>query len=296
LVAISQELSSSLDLGHLTPIIFANLRRITNYDYAVLALLEAEGRSLRMHAVDPLPSCEPLVAEGRTIPLEQAISAQAIATRNITYLSQEDLDRMNTALANKIRGAGVQSICCVPLFSGNQALGTLSCGSQRENAFRPQDAEYLLQVASQLAAAIHNARAYREIDQLKDRLAQEKRYLENEIRSELRIDEIVGNSSALKRVLEHAAIVGDTDSTVLITGETGTGKEQVARAIHSMSRRKDRNFIKLNCAAIPTGLLESELFGHEKGAFTGAVSPKVGRLELADKGTLFLDEVEDIPL
>ena len=120
--------------------------------------------------------------------------------------------------------------------------------------------------------------------------------MENEIRSENQFDEIVGNSPGLKRVLDHAAIVADTDSTVLITGETGTGKERIARAIHGMSRRKDRNFIKLNCAAIPTGLLESELFGHEKGAFTGAVSQKMGRLELADKGTLFLDEVGEIPL
>ncbi|MBZ5550428.1 MAG: sigma 54-interacting transcriptional regulator [Acidobacteriia bacterium] len=296
LVAISQELTSSLDLERLAPIIFTNLRRIMNYDYAVLALLEADNRSLRIHGVDPLPGCEPLVSEGQSIPLERAVSGQAIATRNITFLNEADLERMGTALAYTIRGAGVQSICCVPLFSGSQALGTLNCGSKRKNAFRPQDAEYLLQVASQIAAAIHNARAYREIDQLKDRLAQEKRYLENEISSEFRVGETIGNSSVLKRVLDHAAIVADTDSTVLITGETGTGKERVARSIHSMSRRKDRNFIKLNCAAIPTGLLESELFGHEKGAFTGAVSQKVGRLELADKGTLFLDEVGEIPL
>ena len=130
----------------------------------------------------------------------------------------------------------------------------------------------------------------------KDRLAQEKRYLEYEIRSANRADDIVGSSPALKRVLDYAAIVADTDSTVLITGETGTGKERIARLIHGMSRRKDRSFIKLNCAAIPTGLLESELFGHEKGAFTGAVSQKLGRLELADKGTLLLDEIGEIPL
>ncbi|MBZ5657130.1 MAG: sigma 54-interacting transcriptional regulator [Acidobacteriia bacterium] len=296
LIAISQELSASLNLERLAPIIFTNLRRITNYDYAVLAMLEPGNRSLRIHAVDPIADCEPLVSEGQNIPLERALSAQAIATRNIIFLNAEDLDRLGTAIANKVRDAGVQSVCCVPLFSGSQALGALSCGSKRRNAFRPQDAEYLLQVAGQIAAALHNARAYREIDQLKDRLAQEKRYLEGEISSELRLDETIGNSGALKRVLDHAAIVADTDSNVLITGETGTGKERVARSIHSMSRRRDRNFIKLNCAAIPTGLLESELFGHEKGAFTGAVSQKVGRLELADKGTLFLDEVGEIPL
>jgi formate hydrogenlyase transcriptional activator len=165
-----------------------------------------------------------------------------------------------------------------------------------ENAFGPLEVEYLQQVANQIAAALQNAHAYREIAQLKERLTQEKRYLEYEIRSANRPDDIVGNSPAIKRVLDYAAIVADTDSTVLITGETGTGKERIARLIHSMSRRKDRNFIKLNCAAIPTGLLESELFGHEKGAFTGAVSQKLGRLELADKGTLLLDEIGEIPL
>jgi len=164
------------------------------------------------------------------------------------------------------------------------------------NAFSPARVEYLQQVANQIAAALQNVHAYREIAELKDRLAHEKRYLEYEIRSAHESDDIVGTSAALKRLLDHAAIVADTDSTVLISGETGTGKERIARLIHSMSHRKDRSFIKLNCAAIPTGLLESELFGHEKGAFTGAVSQKVGRLELADKGTLFLDEVGEIPL
>jgi len=296
LVAISQELGSSLDLGRLTPIIFAHLRRITSYNYAVLGLLEADGRSLRVHAMDPLPDSEPPLSEARTVLLEEALSAEALATRTITFLGDEDLDRLAIDVADAVRDAGVLSICCVPLFYGSQALGTLNFASKSKHAFRREDAEYLLQVASQVAAAIHNANAYHEIAQLKDRLAQEKHYLENEIRSELHFDEIVGNSAALKRVLDHAAIVADTDSTVLVTGETGTGKERVARSVHSMSRRKDRNFIKLNCAAIPTGLLESELFGHERGAFTGAVSQKVGRLELADKGTLFLDEVGEIPL
>ena len=192
--------------------------------------------------------------------------------------------------------AAFNSLINVPLLAGDRAWGSLNLGSMQKDAFSAADAEYLQQVANLIAAAIRNASAYREVAQLKDRLAREKRYLEGEIRSEMRWDEIVGSSPALKRVLDYASIVATTDSTVLITGETGTGKERVARAIHSMSRRKDRSFIKLNCAAIPTGLLESELFGHEKGAFTGAVSQKVGRLELADKGTLFLDEIGEIAL
>ena len=150
--------------------------------------------------------------------------------------------------------------------------------------------------AGQLAIAIENALAYREIAELKDKLAQEKLYLEDEIRGELDFEGIVGQSSALRHVLNLVETVAPSDSTVLLLGETGTGKELIARAIHERSRRKDRTFVKLNCAAIPTGLLESELFGHERGAFTGAIAQKIGRLELADQGTLFLDEVGDIPI
>jgi formate hydrogenlyase transcriptional activator len=152
-----------------------------------------------------------------------------------------------------------------------------------------------MQAGGQIAIAIENALAFRQISELKDKLAQEKLYLEDEIRSDMNFEQIVGNSPALKRVLQLVETVAPSDSTVLLLGETGTGKELIARAIHDRSRRKDRTFVKLNCAAIPTGLLESELFGHEKGAFTGAVMQKIGRLELADQGTLFLDEVGDIP-
>ena len=231
-----------------------------------------------------------------SVPLEQTISARAIQTRNVTFLTAGDLHDMNEPLAKAMYEGGVRSVCSVPLVAGNRIWGALNPNSVIENAFGPSEVEYLQQVANQIAAALQNAHAYGEIAQLKDRLAQEKRYLEYEIRSANRSEDIVGASPALKRVLDYAAIVADTGSTVLITGETGTGKERIARVIHSMSRRKDRNFIKVNCAAIPTGLLESELFGHEKGAFTGAVSQKIGRLELADKGTLLLDEVGEIPL
>jgi formate hydrogenlyase transcriptional activator len=175
-------------------------------------------------------------------------------------------------------------------------LGTLNFGSTRPNAFQAENLELFSQIAAQVAGALENERAYREIEQLKNRLAAEKQYLESEIRTELNFDEIIGDSPALKKALDPVPIVADSDATVLILGETGTGKELVARAIHRMSRRKERNFIKVNCAAIPTGLLESELFGHEKGAFTGAVRQKIGRMELADHGTLFLDEVGEIPL
>ena len=293
-VAISRELSSSLELEKLLPVILSSVRSIARYDRAVLSLLDEDGKNVHLYG-DAL-EWESFLNHGNTVPLEQSLSAQAIQTRNIAFLTASDLHDMTEPLARAMYEGGVRSVCSVPLVAGNRIWGALNPSSMIENAFGPSEVEYLQQVANQIAAALHNAHAYREIAQLKERLTQEKRYLEGEIRSTNRSDDIVGNSPALKRVLDSAAIVAGTDSTVLITGETGTGKERIARLIHSMSGRKDRNFIKLNCAAIPTGLLESELFGHEKGAFTGAVSQKVGRLELADKGTLLLDEIGEIPL
>jgi formate hydrogenlyase transcriptional activator len=294
LVAISRELSSSLDLEKLLPAILSSLRGIARYDRAVLSLLDEEGQNV-YHYGDVL-EWEPLVNHGTMVPVEQSLSAQAIQTRNVAFFSARDLRDMKVPLTQAMYEIGIRSVCSVPLIAGDRTWGALNTSSLADNAFGSPEVEYLQQVANQVAAAVQNAHAYREIAQLKDRLAQEKRYLEYEIRSANRTDDIVGSSPALKRVLDYAAIVADTDSTVLITGETGTGKERIARLIHGMSRRKDRNFIKVNCAAIPTGLLESELFGHEKGAFTGAISQKLGRLELADKGTLLLDEIGEIPL
>jgi formate hydrogenlyase transcriptional activator len=182
------------------------------------------------------------------------------------------------------------------MTSHGQVLGTLSVGSLREAAFSEEDARVLTQVTNQIAIAVENALAYREIAELKDQLSEEKLYLQDEIRSEHNFEEIIGQSPALKRILKQVETVAPTDSTVLILGETGTGKELFARAIHNLSSRRDRTLVKVNCAAIPTGLLESELFGHEKGAFTGAVAQRIGRFELANHGTIFLDEVGDIPL
>ena len=294
LVAISRELSSSLELEKLLPVILSSVRGIARYDRAVLSLLGEDGKNV--HPYGDALEWESFLNHGNAVPLEQSLSARAVQTRKVAFLTACDLHDINEPLAKAMYEGGVRSVCSVPLIAGNRIWGTLNPSSTIENAFGPLEVEYLQQVANQIAAALQNAHAYREIAQLKDRLAQEKRYLEYEIRSANRSDDIVGNSPALQRVLDYAAIVADTDSTVLITGETGTGKERIARLIHGMSRRKDRNFIKVNCAAIPTGLLESELFGHEKGAFTGAVSQKIGRLELADKGTLLLDEVGEIPL
>lgn len=191
---------------------------------------------------------------------------------------------------------GVKSFCSVPLFSHQRALGALNVGRRSDDAFDDEEVELLNEVAQQIAIAVENGLAYRQIAELKDKLAEEKLYLEDEIRTEQNFEEIVGEGTALKRVLKQLQIVAPTDSTVLIQGETGTGKELVARALHNLSGRRERTLVKLNCAAIPTGLLESELFGHEKGAFTGAISQKLGRFELANGGTIFLDEVGEIPL
>jgi formate hydrogenlyase transcriptional activator len=199
-------------------------------------------------------------------------------------------------VVQRLAAAGLKSICAVPLITRLHVLGTLNVGSKRENAFQETDVDFLSQVAGQAAIAIENATAYQEIEVLKDQLAEEKLYLQDEILADRNFGEIVGDSPGFRSVLEQVATVAPTDASVLILGETGTGKELIARAIHDLSGRRERTFVKLNCAAIPTGLLESELFGHEKGAFTGAIMQKAGRFELANKGTLFLDEIGDIPL
>src|SRR6267154_2575582 len=191
---------------------------------------------------------------------------------------------------------GLKAACDIPLVNRGRSLGILSILRTTETPLTPEDVDFLSRASGPIAIAVENALAYREISELTDKLTQEKLYLEEEIRSEMNFEQIIGTSRPLKHVLELIETVASSDSTVLLLGDTGTGKELIARAIHDHSRRKQRTFVKLNCAAIPTGLLESELFGHEKGAFTGAISQKIGRLELADQGTLFLDEVGDIPI
>jgi formate hydrogenlyase transcriptional activator len=259
-------------------------------------LLEPDRRMLRNLAGESAPSAPGEPDGGLRTPLEDSLSSTAIRSRQVTFFDAVEIDRAGGTGTQELRDMDIASLCCIPMLTANQVLGALEIGAIRPNAFTRDDPEYLQQVATQVAVALHNATTYRDVRQLKDRLAREKRYLENEIRGEQQPEDIVGTSPLLKRVLDYASIVAGTNATVLLTGETGTGKERVARAIHLMSPRRDRNFIKLNCAAIPTGLLESELFGHEKGAFTGAISQKVGRLELADRGTLLLDEVGEIPL
>ena len=295
LLEVNNALVSTLDLRQLFQVIASSLRRVLHHEYTSLALLEPKTQSLRVRALQ-FDGGHGFIHEELTVPLEKSPAGQAFATRRPQRFTRTDLERFDSDVTRRLIAEGVRAECCVPLITRERVLGTLNAASFRESAFTQEDQDLLSQVAAQVAIAVENALAFQEIAELKNKLTEEKLYLEDEIRTEHNFEEIVGDSPTLKALLSQLQTVAPTDSTVLITGETGTGKELIARAIHNLSARRDRTFVKINCAAIPTGLLESELFGHEKGAFTGAISQKLGRFELADKGTLFLDEVGDIPL
>ena len=295
LLEVNNALVSTLDLHNLLSAISASLRRVTNHDYASLALYEPEAQQLRLQALD-FPQGKGLLQEEMVFPVKGTPSGEVILTRKPLIVTGANLEAYEANVSRLFVAEGLRSGCIVPLITANRTLGTLSLSSLQAGAFTQQDVDLLMRVANQVAIAIENALSYREIAELKNKLAEEKLYLEEEIRSEYTFEEIVGESAALKRVLGQVETVAATDSSVLVLGETGTGKEVIARAIHDLSTRRERTFVKVNCAAIPTGLLESELFGHERGAFTGAIAQKAGRFELAHHGTLFLDEVGDIPL
>lgn len=297
MLEINNAVVSHLSLRDLLKAISLSLRRVIPHDAALLTLHEPGSNQLRLHALDLQMFGTVPFEEGVLISLHDTPEGQAIASRQpVLVCPIVDLTRFSSSWVRHAVENGVRSGCAVPLITHDRTVGALSVVSLRENAFGEADARLLSQCAKQIAIAVENVLAYQEIATLKDKLDKEKLYLEDQIRSELNFEEIIGESPAIKQVLKQVGIVAPTDSTVLILGETGTGKELLARAIHDRSKRRERTFVKLNCAAIPTGLLESELFGHERGAFTGAIATKVGRFELADGGTLFLDEVGDIPL
>jgi formate hydrogenlyase transcriptional activator len=295
LLDLTNHIVSNLDLRDLLRAISASVRRVMKCDAVVVLLPTSEGSQLRIYAQD-FPESKGFAKEENLIPIEGTPVGVAFRSGKPLMGNLRDLPSLEPKEVAIREAEGFEIGCAVPLISRNHVLGVLALGRLEANLFTQEDLDFLTQIASQVAVAVENALAYGEIAELKDRLAQEKLYLEEEIRGEMDFEGIVGQSTALRHVLQLVETVAPSDSTVLLLGETGTGKELIARAIHERSRRRDRTLVKLNCAAIPTGLLESELFGHEKGAFTGAVSQKVGRLELADRGTLFLDEVGDIPL
>ena len=289
LLDLTNRLVSTLDLRDLLREISASIRRMMQCDGVGVTLPDRETGQLRLYALD-FPTGKGILREGIVVEKMTTVS-QVFRTGEPMNLTRDQI-----LSDDKIAAEGAGSVCRVPLISHGKVLGVLSLGAHREDAFTIGDVGFLLQVAQQIAIAVENALAFGQIADLKDKLAQEKIYLEDEIRSELNFDEIVGSSETLRHVLRQVQTVAPTDSTVLIYGETGTGKELIARAVHNLSSRKDNAFVKLNCAAIPTGLVESELFGHERGAFTGAIAQRVGRFELAHRGTIFLDEIGEIPL
>ena len=293
LLDLTNHIVSNLDLRDLLRAISASVRRVMKCD--AVGVMLPEGNQLRVYAQD-FPESKGFAKEEKLLPIEGTAPGMAFSTGKPVMSNFQDLHSLDPKGAEIREAEGLKVGCLVPLISRTRTLGVLALARFEENAFAADDLEFLTQIASQVAVAIENAVAFGEIATLKDRLAQEKLYLEDEMRGEMDFEGIVGQSTALRHVLELVETVAPSDSTVLLLGETGTGKELIARAIHDRSRRNSRTLVKLNCAAIPTGLLESELFGHERGAFTGAVAQKIGRLELADKGSLFLDEVGDIPL
>ncbi len=294
LLDINQSLVSTLDQSELFRTISNQCRRAMHCDYVSLSLPDGESGGLRFHALD-FPKGKGLLQEEKISPLEGSPSGQAFLSGKAVALDSRGMSALDPAI-NLAVAEGLKAGCFLPLISRNRVLGTLNVGRLDDHPFSEDEIEFLSKLSSQVAIAVENASAFRQIAQLQEKLAGEKLYLEDEIRTEHNFEEIIGESAALKNVLRMVETVASTPSTVLIQGETGTGRELIARAIHHLSSRRDRTFVKLNCAAIPLGLLESELFGHEKGAFTGAIRQKIGRFELAHQGTLFLDEVGDIPL
>jgi formate hydrogenlyase transcriptional activator len=287
LLRITNAMASNLDLRQLFAAVSANIRTVMRGDGVGLALPDKETGKLKFFAVD-FPDSRVGLSDRSAPPeiMQEVFDTGLIKNETaVDYLPNESA-----------KAEGIASGCILPLKGRDRILGTLSVARRASLPFSAEDLSLLNEIAAQVAIAVENALAYQDVQRLKEQLAQENVYLEHEIRSELNFEDIVGHSEALLRVLKQVEVVAPTDSTVLICGETGTGKELIARALHNLGARSKNAFVKVNCAAIPSGLLESEIFGHERGAFTGAVSQRIGRFELADKGTVFLDEIGEIPL
>ena len=293
LLAVSEAIVAHRDLPTLFHELSGRLHQVVQFDGLALVMHEAASNTMRLHVLESSETTprQPVLV----FPVEDDPAGlvwqdqQPLITSSVAELGRWP------GFLERVQPYRVQSFCWLPLTTARRRLGTLVFVCKQASAYDTADVGFLQLVANQVAVAIDNALAFQEIAELKDQLSKEKAYLEEEARTEHNFEDIVGQSNALHRVLKQVETVAPTGSTVLICGETGTGKELIARALHDLSPRRERTFVKLNCAAIPTGLLESELFGHEKGAFTGAISQKVGRFELAHQGTLFLDEVGDIP-
>jgi formate hydrogenlyase transcriptional activator len=295
LLELSHGVVSNLELREVLRAVMSTSRRVLRSDAAMVALADPGSGQLRAYALD-FPGSDEILQEEELIPLDRTVAGHVFRSGTPWVGNAEDVLKTGLEVDATWTVLGFKVGCVLPLVSRHRILGTLGLQRRDAQAYTGAEVQFLMQVASQIAIAVENALAYGEIAELKDKLAREKLYLEAEIRSDRNFEDIVGKSAGLRRALQQVETVAPTDSTVLIYGETGTGKELIARAIHDLSRRRSQAFVKLNCAAIPTGLLESELFGHERGAFTGAIAQRIGRFELANQGTVFLDEIGDIPL
>lgn len=294
LLEVNNAVVAHLETEALFKAISGTLRLTLKVELASLTLWDPENNQLRRHALD-VEGSHHFEGQNPLVPLEGTPSGEAFSTRKPALMKGHELENASYPFMRYLVSKGYRSVCAVPLIAAGRVLGTLNVASRREDV-EPDEVALLGQVAGQIAIALDNAAAYSRIAELNARLVEEKLYLQDEIRTNYFLEDIVGRSSAIAAVLRQVETVAPSDASVLICGETGTGKELIARAIHKLSSRRQNAFVKVNCAAIPTGLLESELFGHEKGAFTGAIAQRMGRFELAHRGTIFLDEVGDIPL
>ena len=292
ILEINNHTISHLDMSALFRAASKSIHAYFDNTFTGFWLFEERSSQLELLSVD-FPSGLGFLNHVTTTVLKDDDTAKMRA-RVAAVLGPNEIDNLPESIAKSLRDNSIQSLVCVPLVGTKGPLGMVSLGSREQDAFNQDDADLLTQIAIQISLALENALAYRRITFSCRRLEDERHYLESELQTEYNFEDIVGKSAAIKRVLDQVSIVAPTDSTVLLIGESGTGKELVARAIHNRSLRRDRTFVRLNCAAVPSGLLESELFGHERGAFTGALAQKRGRIELAHEGSLFLDEIGDI--
>jgi formate hydrogenlyase transcriptional activator len=295
LLDVTNAIVTQLDTKALFLALAPALKRVCSAEFASLSIYHPDARVLRKHVCQGPPELARIAAPPLVeVPVDTSLTGEVFLTGAPRIFTRDELLRYPET--RRLVEFGALSACSVPLNTPQGPIGTLDLASFDRDAFSPALFGLLTRIAGQIAIAVRNAFSYERIESLNAQLAREKVYLQDEIRSDQLFEDIVGGSAALRRVLKEIETVAPTGSTVLITGETGSGKELVARAIHQLSGRRDGAFVKLNCAAIPTGLLESELFGHERGAFTGAIAQRIGRFELANEGTVFLDEIGEIPL
>ena len=290
LLEINNQVVTQLDINELFRSASGSIRKYFANDFAGFWLIDKQSNQLECAVLD-FPGGKGFLAD---IPAREVTDQELerMRTRTPEIWSQQEIEKLRPAVLEHLKAESIVALAVAPLGTSNGPLGIISMGSKRTNNFGQEDLDILSQISAQISLALDNALAYGRLNASRNRLEDERLYLESEIRAEF--DDLVGTSPALRKVLDQVEIVAPTGATVLLHGETGTGKELIARAVHSLSPRRDRTFVRLNCAAIPSGLIESELFGHEKGAFTGALMQKCGRFELADHGTLFLDEIGDI--